>query len=267
MSWRRVMYLLPVHCHGATRGLWVLLVLFACGVGPLTLGVGWDGAYVRVFGVTEDGFGAVPDRETGVRLVVTNYYSWAWVVACLVYALPGGLLPMAAAYSPTHTLWLRGLPCRPREVAVARAARLVAVVGLTAVPSLVWVAVMAAYHGLDPGALLVVVLGWVAHLVLAGGLVLAVGPWPAAGVERAACAFAALLLPPVLFLSYLGLAHRLGDGPWEAWYPYAAPLTHNFAGAWKHYASAAAVGCGLVLWSCLGARGRLVGPVSGTREG
>jgi len=261
MDLRRIRALMRVHCFGIARGSAILLTLFFLGIVVMTLGLRWDGTHVRVFGVVQDGFGESPDRETALTRLLTEFYAWAWLIVGLSYVLPAVLLPLANGFSLTHTLWLRLLPCHPREVAIARAARVMTAVGMTTGLSLMWVSACVVYHSVSIAPLLTSIFGWVAHVVMAGGIVLIAGPWLDTATSRAAAAFAAFLAPLVCFLGYLAFAHRLGEG-WQDWVPYTAPFTHNFAGVLKHYVSTAAVGGALLIWSCVGVRGRIVRPTS-----
>ena len=102
MSPTRLRFLVPVQCLGVLDRAWLLALFFACGVAALTAGLDWDGQCVRLFGVTEDGYRTVTDRDAAVQYVLANYFGWAWIFACLGYVLPTVLLPLAASFSLTR---------------------------------------------------------------------------------------------------------------------------------------------------------------------
>jgi len=119
-----------VHCFGIGRGSGILLTLFFLGIVVMTLGLHWDGTQVCSSGLCRTAFGESPDREAALTRLLTEFYAWAWLIVGLSYCCHR---PAAVAngFSLTHTLWLRLLPCHPREVAIARAARVMTAVGMT----------------------------------------------------------------------------------------------------------------------------------------
>jgi hypothetical protein len=259
MKLARVKYLLPLQCRGLIGpGWWTLVVLFVIGLIVFTTGVGWDGEYPTFFGVREVNVGASSERNIGIPLQLASYLSLAWVAGLFVYAVPVVLFPLANSFSQTHTCWLRGLPCSPREVAAARGARLLVAISLTTLLGLVWVGSVIAWHQITPEKLLTVILGWSAHLLLSGGFLLAAGPYLAGLTERVAVVVAALFIPIVLWLPTFLIANRITGQPWESWLPYACPLTENFTYAVRHYAAAAFLGLALVGWSVIRSDGRII---------
>jgi hypothetical protein len=264
MKLLRVSYLLGVQCRGLVgRCWWSLVALFIVGLLVFLTAVGWDGEFPTLFGERELNVGASSDRRIGIPLQLASYLSLAWAASLILYAVPVVLLPLASSYSLSHTSWLRGLPCSPREVAASRAARLFSAVALTSLLALLWVAAMVAWHQVPPRLLLTVVLGWSGHLLLSGGFLLAIGPYLAGGTQRAAVVVLAVLLPVVLWLPTFLAANRLSGQPWESWLPYACPLTENFSHAARHYVAAGAAGLVLTMWSILCSGGRIIREVAG----
>ncbi len=262
MNLRRVRYLIPLQCRGLFGGCWWGMVgLFMIGLIVFSTSVGWDGKYPTLFGEPEVNVGASDDWRIGIPLQLASYQSFAWVIALFVYAVPAVLVPIVNSFSLTQTVWLRGLWCSPRDVAAARAVRLLMAVGLTAALGLVWVAAMVAWHQIPARLLLTVVLGWTAHLLLSGGVVLSIGRLLGNGTQRVTVAVLALLLPVILWLPTLLWANHLSEWVMESWLPYACPLTENLSHSTRHYGAAAGVGLFLTVWSVLQAGGRIVHPV------
>ncbi|NBO91769.1 MAG: hypothetical protein EBV06_05590 [Planctomycetia bacterium] len=258
MSLYRVGILTAVLCRGLGRQLFFIFLLFVVGVTVLTLAVGWNGQTVTLFGIPEEGYGELPSREAGMPVVLATYFGAAWAIGLLIYVLPTVLLPLASSYSLTHLLWLRSLHFTPREVAAARVVRVLIALVITTGLAVVWVAVMAVYHEIGVRVLLYAVTGWSAHLLLASGLLLAIGPHLQGTLERATAAMAGILLPIAMFAAaYIG-SHRTAETVWGPWVPYTCPLTHLFPDAERHYAAAAVGGVLLLFWSIIAARGRIV---------
>lgn len=258
MRLRRVAVLNSIRCSGLiTEGLALVGLLFFLGVATLTLGVGWDGRRISFLTVPLDGYGVGGGREETISFLLVENYSWAWLIVGMAYVLPTLLLPLASSYSLSETMWLRLLPCEPREVALARVCRVAAVSGVSTLLSLVWVAVCVVYHKLPAGPLLTAVLGFQAHLLWSSGLVAVSGNWLRTGTDRAVVAIGAMLLPLIAFMIFLAAGRRL-PATYKAWIPYAAPFTHTFGRATTNFAMGAAIGLALILWSVVGARGRLV---------
>jgi hypothetical protein len=256
----RLRYVLPLQCRGLLGRAWWAVVGLMTGAAVLcAAGVGWDGEYPTLFGAREAGGGPSSDRADRLAMQIAAYMSTAWLAGLFAYALPAVCLPLAASFGPTQVCWLRGLACTPREVAVGRAARLLAAVALTSLHAVIGVVVQVIRHDLYPQRLLTVALGWAAHLLLSGGLVLAAGPWLSGAGHRLSVTVLAVFLPVACWLATFLCAGRLGEAAWVGWVPYACPYTENLGQAARHYAAAAAVGLALAGWSVAGAGGRVVG--------
>jgi len=222
-------------------------------------GVGWDGQRATVAGMPADGFGVGGDRTATLVLLLGEMFSWAWTIGCVAFLLPAALLPLASSFGVSHTLWLRLTPCSPRELSAARAGRLLATVVAAGVVGGGWAWAAAAWHGLPWRGMLVPPLGALAHLLLAGAVVLLVGPRARSAVGRALTAFVGLLTPVVLFL-VVALTGGRGAEPaaWRLWWPYAAPFTPALGDQLRHFGSAALLGLSLIGLSLVIPCGRVV---------
>lgn len=261
MNVRRVRYLIPLQCRGLAGGYWrSMMGIFLAGLVIFSTGVGWDGKYPTLYGQPELNLPGTGSACVGIPLQLASYESFAWVVGLFGFAVPAVLLPLVNSFSLTQTVWLRGLPCTPREVAAARAIRLLAAVAMTSLPALAWAGVMGMRHEVPIKLLLTVTLGWSGHILLAGGLVLAIGRALTENTQRVVIAFLAVMLPIVLGVMCFLWAHLLEGKPGASWLPYACPLTQGLPWAARHYASAALLGLALTAWSILAADGRVIDP-------
>ncbi len=250
---RRLAAVAAVETHGAGRhlGACALLVL---GLALPAREV--DGALL-LWGVVVEGYGALAGGPLPAFL--RECLSWWWLIAAVGYVLPVLLLPLAASFAPSQVLWLRLTPCSPRDVALARTARLgiaVASLGALGLPAAV---ACARWHGVPVAAVLDVAAGLLAHALLAGGVVLIAGPALYAPAGRALAAFVGFLMPLFLFLAYAALGARLPAGL-RSWWPYAVPFVPAWGEPAGHVLVAAGLGAALVVLAVLRQPGRCESP-------
>jgi len=262
MAWgRRLAALVMVFGNGAGRRLGWVLGLWLIGLVLLTIGVSWDQttSTVMLCGSPLPGFGSGREREPTVELLLSEFFSWGWLLIVGVYVLPSVLLPLADSFSVSATLWVRLTPAAPREVAVARLARVLGPVFLLAVLGTTWALLCAAYHDLPPWGLLAQASGLPVHLLCSAGAVAFLGGGQRTDLGRSLLGFLALLLPVALFLLYVTVAFRL-ETAWKPWWPYACPFVGSVGEQGRHFACAAALGCLLLVLSIVFRTGRVVYP-------
>lgn len=261
MNYRRIRYLIPLQCRGIVGLYWnVIIGTFLAGLLVFSTGVGWDGEYPTLFGQRELNLPGTGSASVGIPIQLASYGSIAWVIGLFSFAVPAVLMPLVNSFSLTQTVWMRGLSCTPREVAAARATRLMAAVTMTSLPALIWASAMGVRHEVPIRLLLTVTLGWTGHILLAGGLVLHMGRTLTESTQRVVIAFLALMLPVVLGVMCFLWGHLLEGKTGASWLPYACPMTHSMPAAAQHYASAALLGIALTAWSIIVADGRVIEP-------
>ena len=259
MNYRRIRLLTPLLCRDLVGPYWrITASIYLIGVIVFSVGVGWDGGYPTLFGQRELNLGGTGTAQIGIPLQLAFYESFAWIAALFVFALPAVLLPLANSFSLTHTVWLRGLPCTPREVAAARALRLFGAVMATTLPALAWSCMMGLRHDIPIGLLLTVVLGWVGHTMLSGGIVLVMGPTLTENTQRVVIAMLALMLPVMLAVMCFLWSPLLEKSSVASWFPYACPLTQSLPWSLRHYISAIVFGFLLTVVSVFAAEGRFI---------
>jgi hypothetical protein len=255
---RRLVALAAVEAHGAGRNLGgcaLVLVLLVLG---LALPAREADGTLALWGVALEGYG-VEGVGGPLRAFLRECLSWWWLVAAVGYVLPVLLLPLAGSFAPSQVLWLRLTPCSPRDVALARAARLGLGLFALAALGLPAAAAMTLWHGVPLAAVLDVAAGLPAHALLAGGVVLAAGPALKTPAGRALAAFVGFLAPLFAFLVYAALGPRLPAGL-RPWWPYAVPFVPAWGEPARHVLAAAGLGAGLVVLAVLRQPGRCESP-------
>ena len=216
----------------------------------IPLAADWDGTRVRVFRVTTDGFEGSGVREAALASFAHECCGWAWTVFIILYAVPVVLFQLADSFSIAQTLWLRFTPMRASELASARASRLAgAVLGLLAVGTPL-VLLVCGRLGIGPAGPLLTLTAAAVHLLLAGGLVLALGHLTALPVERHLLAGLAGLAPVMSWVCWW--VARPAPGSWPArWWPFVTPVVPVDDTGWRHLVAAAGLGTVLVVASIL----------------
>jgi hypothetical protein len=184
--------------------------------------VGWNGAVVTFFGFPLELYGN--SREDSLVALLKEFSSWAWIIVAIFYLLPKLLQRLSESLSINNVLWLRFAPCLPYEIAIARVFLVVIWAFTVGVLGTVWALICAYFHNIPPSDLLVNVEGIASHILLAGGLVLAVNfDSPMEVLERNQIAFLALISPLILTLFYLGI-DKLLDEKYMKFFPYTIPF-------------------------------------------
>jgi hypothetical protein len=243
---------------GVFRNARWLLALWLVGVGILTSLVWWNeqARSVVFLGVLQEDYLPGQPREVVLLSLLQEFFSWAWALACFVYLLPAVLLPLARSYSISQVLWLRLTPCTARDLAAARLGHVVLATLFLGALTLSWAVVCAWYHAVAVTPFLVLALGVVAHLWLAGGLVVLTAPLARSETGRALYACAALLLPLLSCAMMEAGRHSFGAF-WRRWWPYAGPFVASLEPPLRHFTCCAGLGLLLLLISVLVSRGRL----------
>jgi hypothetical protein len=243
-----------------TRALHVLGLV---GLGLLVslAGVGWDAdANVPVVcGASLAGYASGRGQQVVTTVVLNELFSWGWLLGFGFVVLPGLLLPLAASYSTSQTLWLRLAGASPRQVAMARTVWVFgAALALLALGA-IWAAAASFRHDLPMSGLMRPVTGMVGHLVLAAGVICVLAPVARGHRAGQVIAFAGVLLPITLFLVYAAALSR-SETELRFWWPYAAPFVYDsvVADSARHAYACVLVGVGLVIGPLVVQRGDVV---------
>jgi hypothetical protein len=234
-------------------------------VGPGLLitvaGVGWDTTANApvVCGATLTGYASGREQRAATMAVLNELFSWGWLLGFGFVVLPGLLLPLAASYSTSQTLWLRLAGAAPRQVAAARTVWVLGAALVLAVLGTIWAAAASLCHAVPMTGLMRPVMGMVGHLVLAAGVICVLAPVARGNRAGQVIAFAGVLLPITFFLVYAAAFSR-SETELRFWWPYAAPFVYDsvVADSARHAYACILVGVGLVIGPLVVQRGDVV---------
>jgi hypothetical protein len=260
----RVFLLARVFTHGLFQGAWWLVVTWIVAVVLFTWFVTWDGRIVVWCGIPQEPLAGAGSQEAMTRLLLSEYFCWGWVFVSLAFCLPNVLLPLATSHSISQVLWLRLTPTTPREMAVARICRLLLAASFLGLLGSSWGVICAIYHSVSPVRMLLLVSGFLTHLLVSGGLVLFFSQWARSDKARIVCVFVSFVLPCLSCLGYFAFQRQAGV--WGEWWPYATPFTYVLGKDDKHLISCALLGLLLIIAYIAMQRGQAVLSFSHTRE-
>ena len=229
MNWmRNVRSITATWSHDSWSRLKHLFALFAVEVLFSLFGVGWNEvAGVPVFcELPLADYASGRGRDAVITIILSELFSWGWLLAFGIVALPGLLLPLAASHSTSQSLWLRLSGASPRQVAASRAALVFIATAVVTAFSGSWAAAASWYHSVPLDGLLRPVFGLAEHLLLAAGFVSVFAPVAPSNRARQVIGFVGVLLPVVLFLVYVAALSRLETST-RFWWPYAAPFVYD----------------------------------------
>jgi hypothetical protein len=187
-------------------------------------------------------------REHAIQELIRETLSWWWLVVVFLYVLPTLLLPLARSFSIEQMLWLRLAPCTARDIAAARACRvIVAALSLTALSAL-FASASSIYHATAASDALLAASEVGTHVVLACGILLILAPSLSSPTARLVCAFVALSSPMLLYFTYAALESFL-PAVCSRYWPYVVPFEPFNLRGQGHTIATAAVGTCLLVTS------------------
>jgi len=216
------------------------LLIYLSGVLLSLFPVGWSGTGVTFFGFPLELYGNT--REDSLLALLKEFCSWAWLFIAIFYLLPNLLQRLSESLSINNTLWIRLAPCSPYEVAISRALWVIIWAFVVGMFGIVWSLICGYFHQIAFSELLINVIGLVSHILLAGGLVLALDLGFFTGtLERNQVSFLALISPVILILFYWGIDKVLNE-KYMKFFPYAVPFSDGLTDISYHFGVTALIG-------------------------
>lgn len=237
----QVIAILAKHYFGKVSQHIGLLGLFLVGILLSTLPVGWDqhSSNVTFFGFPLELYGH--SREESLSALLNEFFSWAWIIVALFY-LSKLLKRLSESFSVNEMLWLRLIPCSPYEVAVARACWVIGSALALGTLGAIWVLTCSVFHQVGFDGLFVNVEGLVSHVLLSGGIVVALNLVIEIGEsEQNSISVISLLTPMILTPIYLGI-NKLADTNYTLFFPYTIPFNRGLQNTIFHFGVTALIG-------------------------
>lgn len=216
------------------------LIIFVIGILVGTLAVGWDSSETSVtfFGVLLKLYGQ--NRDDSLVRFLNQIFSWGWVVA--IFLLFSPIKKLSETFSVNEMLWLRLLPCSPYEVAIARALWIIGYAFFLGILGTAWAIICASFHQVSIRELLINVEGLVSHVLLSGGIVVALSlVIPIRKSEQNLISVIAMMLPLVLTLIYYGISGLQVQGVMK-YFPYSSPFNPGLKNTFFHFGTATLIG-------------------------
>jgi len=218
-----------------------LIMICLVGIILSTFPIGWDRTLnsVTLFNLPLELYGR--SREGSLLGLLDEFFSWAWVIIAIFY-LPSLLKKLNESFSVNEMLWLRLLPCHPYEVAIARVCWVVGWASLLGILGTVWALICSSFHQVPYRELLINVEGLVSHVILSGGIIVALDfVVNIRELEQNLTSVIALLFPLLLTPIYLGINEIL-DVRYMGFFPYVIPFNRGLQNTFGHFATAALIG-------------------------
>ncbi len=237
----QIIVILAKHYFGKVSQYIDLFVLFWVWTLLSTLPVGWDqhSSSVTFFSFPLELYGH--SREESLSALLNEFSSWAWIVVALFY-LSKLLKKLSESFSVNEMLWLRLVSCSPYEVAVARACWIAGSALSLVVLGTLWVLICSVFHHIGFNELIVNVEGLVSHVLLSGGIVVALNSVTAIGEsEQNLFSVISLIAPLLLTPIYLGM-NKLADTNYMLFFPYTIPFNRGLQDTGFHFGVAALIG-------------------------
>lgn len=260
----RVFLLAKIYTHGLFSGARWVVVMWIITTVLFTWFVTWDGRVVVLCGIPQEPLAGAGSQEAMTRLLLSEGFCWGWVVVSIFYCLPNVLLPLASSHSISQVLWLRLTPTMPMEMAVGRVCRLMLASSFLGLLGGSWGVICTIYHSVSPSSVLLLMSGFLTHLLVSSGLVLLFSQWARSDKARIVCVFISFVLPCLSCLGYFAFQRQ--GGSLGEWWPYATPFTYVFGKDDKHLISCAMLGLLLIIAYITTQRGQTVLILSHNRE-
>lgn len=239
MKLERISILLQPYISRLIKSLELPLICLT-GIILSTLPVSWYGEAICFFKIPLDLYG--DNRELALKLLMHEFFSWAWILIAFFYLLPRLLSPLGESFLVSQKLWLRLTPCQPHEIAFSRAICVISWGLWLGILSFVWALSTAFYHQIPPTTLLIDVAGLVSHVFLSGGIILALDLGLAVDYSgRKLLSTLALFAPILSLLIGFGLSRTL-EAKYAIFLPYASPFARLSSENVYHFGTAAVIG-------------------------
>lgn len=237
----QVIAILAKHYYGKVSQYVGLLGLFLAGTLLSTLAVGWDqhSSSVTFFGFPLTVY--EHSREKSLSALLNELFSWAWILVALFY-LSNLLKRLSESFSVNEMLWLRLVSCSPCEVAVARALWIAGSALAIGTLGTLWVLICSVFHHIGLNKLIVNVEGLVSHVLLSGGIVVALNSVAKIGEsEQNSISVISLITPLLLTPIYIGI-NNLAHTKYMIFFPYTIPFNRGLQSTGFHFGVAALIG-------------------------
>lgn len=236
----RIIILAKHFSRGLLNGAWWLIMLWIITIILFTWFVKWDGKVVVWCGIPQVPLSDAGSQNAMIRLLLSEYFCWGWVIVSFFYCLPNVLMPIAYSHTNSQVLWLRLTPTTPWEIAVGRVCRLLLASLLLGFFAFSWFLICAIYHEIEIGGFLLLICGFFAHLIASSGLVFLLSHWFSSGQSNFVFVVTSFMLPWISAIVYFVFKGQFGF--WGDWWPYAMPFTYILGNDEKHLISSAMIG-------------------------
>ena len=240
MNFKTTVILVKHYIGNTSKYLNILYIFFGL-ILLSTFPVKWDITQnsVTFFGIPFELYGQ--SREYSLVTLVNEWFSWAWIIIA-IFSLSKLLKKLSESFSVKEMLWLRLLPCSPYEVSLAKALWIIAYAVFLGMFGTIWAIICASYHHVSINELLINVEGLVSHVLLSGGIVLALNlVIPIGESEQNSISAIALIFPLILMPIYLGI-NRLADENILKYFPYSFPFNTALENTVFHFGIAILIG-------------------------
>ena len=240
MNFRNISILVK-HYIGNPSQYLNILIIFIVIILLSTLPVNWNitGNNMTFLGVPLKLYGQ--SKEDSLVILINNFFSYGWIFI-VIFSLSKFLKKLSESFLVKEILWLRLLPCSPYEVALSRALWIISYTLFIFILGTIWAITSALYHQISISELLINVEGLVSHILLSGGIVIALNlVIPFEKLEQNSISAIALISPLILVAIYLGISRSLNENLIK-YFPYSFPFHTGLKNTLYHFGTAALMG-------------------------